>query len=123
MALRPMAFRLAGLLWLCLGILTILSVFGTLVGLSLAWFVGIRRSVAAARLGTALGLALFLPSQMILDVSGCRHEPCGAQPYLLAYGLPSLIVVVNLVAGWRVGRGSAATSDPGSDGASLGAGI
>ncbi len=99
--MQRVAFRLAGLLWLGLGILAVLTVFGTVVGLALAWLVGIRQSVTAARAGALLGVALFVPCQLIIDVTGCRHDPCDAGPYVLAYGLPALVIMLNLAAGWR----------------------
>ena len=122
--MQRVAFRLAGLLWLVLGILAVLTVFGTVMGLALAWLVGVRRSITAARAGAALRVALFIPCQLIIDVTGCRNDDCGVQPHLLAYGLPALVVALNLAAGWRDDPRPTAPGDPGSDATtSLGAGI
>jgi hypothetical protein len=113
--MRGLAFRSAGILWLLLGIAAILTIFGTLIGIALALLVGVRRSVTAARVGACLGLLLLLPGQLILDLAGCDHQPCGAQPYLLAYALPALVVTLNGIAGWVPGaRAGAAAAKAGS---------
>lgn len=98
---RRAACLAAGVLWVALGVLAVLTVFGPILGIVLGWLVGVRRSVTAARAGAALGVLLFLPCQLIIDVSGCRHDACGPGPYVLAYGLPTLVVALNLAAGWR----------------------
>jgi hypothetical protein len=115
-ATRQLPFRLAGVIWLVLGILMILTVFGTLLGIVMAYFVGIRRNVLAARVGAGLGILLFIPCQMIIDVAGCRHDTCSPEPYLLAYGLPLLVTGLNLLAGWPV-RPATAPGAAGSNGA------
>lgn len=58
MVTRRVAFLAAGALWLGLGILLILTVFGPLVGIGMAYFVGLRRNVLAARMGAALGVLM-----------------------------------------------------------------
>jgi len=106
MRLRWLAFRAAGILWLLLGVATILTIFGTLIGIALAVLVGLRQSVIAARIGTIVGVGLLLPGQLILEMAGCDQRPCGTEPYLLALGLPALVIVLNGIAGWtgpRVG--------------------
>ena len=101
MATRRLVFLVAGALWLCLGILLVLTVFGTLAGLVLAYFVGIRRSATAARVGAAVGLLLLIPGLMFLDLAGCgdRHG-CPPATYLAGLGLPLAVSLLNLVAGW-----------------------
>jgi hypothetical protein len=96
------AFLVAGALWLGLGILLILTVFGTLIGVAMAYLVGLRRNVLAARIGAVMGVLMFIPCQLILDVTGCRRDTCSLEPYLLAYGIPAVVTVLNLLAGWPV---------------------
>jgi hypothetical protein len=120
---RRVACSAAGILWLALGVLAILTVFGTVLGLAMAWLVGVRRSVVAARVGAALGIVLFAPCQLIIDVTGCRHDPCGAGPYVLAYGIPALVVALNLAAGLRGARSPSAVEGGPDPAAGQGAGI
>lgn len=98
------AFLGAGALWAFLGVLALLTVFGTMVGLAMAWLVAVRRSVTAARAGALLGALMLLPNGLVLEVLGCRRGDCGPGPYLLAWGVPALVVGLNGIAGWGAWR-------------------